>query len=294
MKEIDPDPTYCPSTNCVVCYDSDCNQGVVPSHRILCYQCDSNTDPLCESSQKEDEQRKAKPCATFKFDDQCYMSWNEGNEIGFRGCTSDQSQAVTECEKDPIRCSKCSDSNCNFDYLTRESTLRCVHCDKNPACMWSFRSSNYVCQKRVPFYKTESCYNYLYPSGVMAKRGCTLDDADFCQGNTCSRCTDYFCNGASYLKQSCVRCRSDGNDSKSQLCEAEANNIPGEECIVDPIYTERGCYSFRDGTYLCQVLVCGVTGRFSCISMNCGLFFSMQPLTLCIVDVTLTWKRIGG
>lgn len=220
---------------------------MVPSDRIQCYQCNTTTDPLCSGMQRELNPSVLKPCINFKFDDQCFMFWDEENEIGYRGCQSDRDEMVQECEENPVHCSKCSYPNCNSNYLVQDPQLLCVQCDKNPACMWSFRSASLPCHNQVPFYKTESCYQNLYPSGVMAKRGCTLDDMVFCKEEDCRLCTDYFCNGESYLKQSCVRCSSDGTKPGSELCEKEANQLEGEECIVDPTYSERGCYTFRDG-----------------------------------------------
>lgn len=244
-KEIDPDPTFCPSTNCNVCPDSACNGNLVPKGRLQCYQCNS-TDIRCNGYQREVNEDALRPCKNFKYDDKCFMFWDEGNEFGYRGCLSDLDEVVSECGRNPVHCNKCSFPNCNSNYLVSDPTILCVQCDRNPACMWSFRSTTRRCQKQVAFYKTESCYQHLYPNGVMAKRGCT-QDSSFCSENDCRLCTDHICNGESYSKQSCVRCRSNGTDEASRMCQREAHKLAGEHCIVDPTYAERGCFTFRDG-----------------------------------------------
>lgn len=243
QKEVDPEPTYCPSTNCVVCPTSDCNYGIVPTSRIQCFQCNSTSDPDCNGNQFDNHFNSPKPCTSFQYDDQCFKYWDEATGVGYRGCLSDKDEVVGNCESNPERCATCSFPGCNFDPLLRNPQLWCVQCDRSAACMWSYKTPSQPCARQVPFYETESCYQYLYPSGLFAKRGCALDDKEFCEDKTCPTCTSHFCNGDSYLSQSCVRCRTDG----SELCEEKAAEIEGEKCIIDPTYSQRGCYSFRDG-----------------------------------------------
>lgn len=151
---------------------------------------------------------------------------------------------MAECEQNPERCSICDYSGCNYDYILRNPRIWCVQCDRTPDCMWSFRTPTKSCNNQVAFYETESCYQHLYPNGLSAKRGCTLDDPELCQqgGDSCQTCSSYFCNGATYLTQKCIRCTS----TDSELCEERADQIEGDTCIVDPTHAQRGCYSFRD------------------------------------------------
>lgn len=251
MKEINPEPTYCPSTNCVICQDRDCNHDVVPPSRVLCYQCNSTADPTCNDALLGNPFLAAAPCTTFKYDDQCFKYWDEETHTGFRGCMSDADEAVALCAEHPERCAVCGDSYCNSDYLIRDARLWCSQCDRTAECLWSYRTPTLPCQNRVAFYETESCYKYLYPSGLKARRGCTLDDEEFCHEQshhyhgTCDTCPTFFCNGDSFLTQSCVRC----NTSESELCEDKATELLGEQCKVDPTYPQRGCFSFRDGKW---------------------------------------------
>lgn len=140
-----------------------------------------------------------------------------------------------------MKCLTCSSYSCNSEYILRDPQLWCIQCEGTAACMWSFRTPTRPCANQVAFYENESCYQHLSPSGLMATRGCTLDDPHFCTDKECQVCSNYFCNGASYIKQSCIRCTS------TELCEREPSEIEGEICPVDPTYTQRGCYSFRDG-----------------------------------------------
>lgn len=221
---------------------------MVPLNRLQCYQCNSTADPECSASQFGNPNQAPTPCSTFKYDDQCYKYWDADGSIGYRGCLSDDDAIVKACELEPKRCSICAFSTCNNEYLIRDSSLWCVHCNETEACMWTSKSPISKCERQVTFYDIESCYQYLFPSGLSAKRGCVLDDEELCGeggtgGDSCTQCRTHFCNGASYLSQSCVRC----NSADSLLCEEGASEIAGNQCIVDPIYSQRGCYSFRDG-----------------------------------------------
>lgn len=227
----------------MVCPTPDCNYGLVPPTRIQCFQCNSTTDPDCNGSQMNSHFSAPLPCATFKYDDQCYKYWDEENSIGYRGCVSDGDDSALACGQSPERCVKCPFSRCNFDPLLRDPHLWCNQCDRTAACMWSFNSPTKPCEKKVVFYESESCYQYLYAGGRAAKRGCTLEDKELCRDDACHTCTSHFCNRDSYLSQSCVRCSS----TNSELCEVQANMIDGERCNIDPNYSQRGCYSFRDG-----------------------------------------------
>lgn len=275
LQQISSYPTYCPSTNCHICSDPMCNNDIFPDDRLLCYQCNSTADPDCNHFQIETDNVPI-VCPTFKYDDMCYRYWDADNKIGYRGCLSDADVITDECKRNPERCSMCSSYGCNADYLVRDPRLWCIQCDRNVACMWAYKTPTQMCTEKVAFYEKESCYQYLYPSGTLAKRGCSLDQTELCSTEKCVHCDTPFCNGESFLTQSCIRCTSDQNKD----CDQNPADLVGEKCVIDPTYSQRGCYSYRDGKRFFFVRVGKTYSLYKTVSesntVHRGCYFDME------------------
>lgn len=244
--EVNPEPTFCPSTNCYVCPNSECNAQLVPSTRQTCYQCD-HTHAVCMEDQTN-ILSYIRPCPTFNFEDSCYMYVNDNNE-GYRGCVSDNSVHSQYCTANPDKCTMCDANGCNQQFLVHSPTLSCVKClETDEACAWGYYGDTTEadkCQSLITASDSERCYVHKYEDGSV-RRGCLADDLEYCDTHECTLCSGDLCNNAPQKTQMCIACNS--TQDYYPTCDQEAQDLLSTECSASD-YDHRGCYSVRDGKW---------------------------------------------
>ncbi|XP_017859603.1 PREDICTED: uncharacterized protein LOC108611448 [Drosophila arizonae] len=191
-------------SNCKSCATDNCNVGIFPENRQLCYQCSG------ESCSNLDNSTMLLGCAIYQATGQkCYTIGTSATNMQ-RGCQSDTA-ADNKCSAtstDPS-CLFCDNENgCNNRPYSRVLGS-CYKCNDSDKCQLQQEASTATeCAAAVYTQNVNSCYTQLLANGVVA-RGCTNELAAGCNAsNNCDACEGNNCNAAVAVFK-CLICRSD-------------------------------------------------------------------------------------
>lgn len=221
-----------------LCEPNRCNGQIYPQNRLSCHKCHGTAE--CALEQTVDTQE---PCLRYQTDDNCYEAV-DSNFLAHRGCISDPDALCGEY------CNRCSTPNCNKNPSLSPPSLSCVSCTTSqPWCRWGFDASQAErCKTPIPIGTSEYCYVRAHKNGV-ARRGCTVDDENYCDGEdveNCITCDTVACNGQNTMYQSCVVCNSRDDPScvlANYFPTPKTCLLPGREFLP---YESRGCYTLRN------------------------------------------------
>uniref|UniRef100_A0A1B0CVG9 Putative conserved secreted protein n=1 Tax=Lutzomyia longipalpis TaxID=7200 RepID=A0A1B0CVG9_LUTLO len=221
--------TFCPSNNCQICSNNNCNSNIFPSDRITCHQCNDEENCYMDMTSIGNV---AYPCRNYALDDQCYTVL-EGSVV-YRGCLSDRTLEKATCDAAGDLCYKCSEQGCNSEAVEvpPEPTERiwCHQCRGNSTSDCAYHqpwTNSAPCTAELKPGEREKCFVGRY--GLDTVRGCTGDDFPelfgdkFCDVLECLVCNDWHCNYHSRAEQRCVQCSSSIDDGDYR-----------EECLNEP------------------------------------------------------------
>ncbi|XP_034473963.1 protein psiQ [Drosophila innubila] len=189
-------------TSCKTCNTDNCNGGIYPEDRRLCYQCSGAT---CNNVNAAN----LSPCAVYNQKDQkCYTIGTDDKTMQ-RGCTTDTDAKCPLASTDP-NCSFCDSLNgCNNQ--TFESVLGgCIKCSDADTCIQNQQPDKATNCAASNYTQTEnSCYYQLHANGTVS-RGCTneLKGTGCLATENCVQCNGTACNVQAGTF-SCLTCRSD-------------------------------------------------------------------------------------
>jgi len=194
----------CPNgdTNCDSCKEDNCNVGIFPKDRRLCYQCSGEACNTVTATMMN-------PCSLYQTKDQkCYTIGTDDKTMQ-RGCTSDTGAKCPIASTDP-NCAFCDDQNgCNNRAFS--SVLgSCIKCNNSDACIASQSKDKAVNCAASNYTQTDnSCYSQLFANGTM-DRGCTneLNGRECTDSQNCIKCNGTACNTEAGTF-TCLTCRSD-------------------------------------------------------------------------------------
>lgn len=144
-------------------------------------------------------------------------------------------------ENDPnfITCEK---NNCNILPVPR-NRIRCFQCDENIDETCSISNNTFPPLQYCPKYNVteeeEECYTKIDKSSKQITRGCKSDfgpDEDFCEEDTCKRCTYEGCNrDPKYSKPQlfCIKCEATSDRNNSCLWGHHFSNAEQCETIIE-------------------------------------------------------------
>lgn len=228
---------------CQVCEGSSCNTAKIPTTRLECN--------VCIGADCEDP--KSAVCTAFRENDQCFILFEDENDVQRMGCASDldNSFLVGNVRKLFL----CSGDNCNtFDNLP--SPVSCSVCNSvdNPECASGTPTGTAAVCQALPY--TE-CYTHIDKDGS-THRGCLSDvddnlfnDCSSGNSTTCEVCSSNNCNSNIYPegRRSCIQCDS----ALFPACEDNASNFANicrhynenDSCVtkLEGDRTIRGCSS---------------------------------------------------
>ncbi|XP_014087340.2 uncharacterized protein [Bactrocera oleae] len=211
---------------CQMCTGGACNLGIFPQERRTCFQC-NDTIAACADAQASGA---ALPCTQYVENDTCYMYGSDETHLT-RGCTSDVGEQ-NKCATNDEKCKTCNSNACNSLGYKTEQLLECIQCSDKDGCAWGHEASTAKsCEQKILYSAEGKCYTRTDGSGTVT-RGCfyDLDDADqrACEtGTNCTTCTNANgCNNVDTQNFTCIRCRSDENDS----CRHKPKEIGGQNC----------------------------------------------------------------
>ncbi|XP_030557141.1 keratin-associated protein 5-4 [Drosophila novamexicana] len=190
--------------NCSPCNTDNCNVGIYPADRRLCYQCDG------ANCQTLDNATVLMPCGIYQAEAQkCYMIGTSATAMQ-RGCQNDAAAGNKCAGATPdASCVFCDTENgCN--NRPYESVLgSCIKCSDNSTCANSQAADKAVACPASVYTETEvSCYTKTGDDGTVS-RGCTNELTEACTTTTnCESCSGTGCNiqAAGF---GCLICRSD-------------------------------------------------------------------------------------
>ncbi|XP_055701249.1 uncharacterized protein LOC129800686 [Phlebotomus papatasi] len=96
--------------NCVTCSQSGCNRDIFPANRLKCHQCDSQTDPSCNTAKST---RTATYCEDHSAENQCLTIISADKRVR-RMCTT---TPAANCNG-AISCSRCYTNGCNNEAVS--------------------------------------------------------------------------------------------------------------------------------------------------------------------------------
>ncbi|KAL7740569.1 hypothetical protein ACLKA6_009456 [Drosophila palustris] len=203
------------ATNCKTCKEDNCNLGIFPEDRLLCYQCSGAACNKVSAAMLS-------PCALYRSEDACY-TYGTADSNMHRGCTSDTNAKCTKSSTDS-NCAVCDGPNgCNNRPFERVLGS-CIQCSNNDTCIQGQQADKAKKCAASKFTQTENvCYYKLDASGLVS-RGCVNE----LQGQECLATQNCIqCNGTDCNTQpgtfTCLTCRSDDN----ALCrQAEVDPSP--------------------------------------------------------------------
>ncbi|ALC38916.1 maker445 [Drosophila busckii] len=228
-NQLQPDGTItrgcgpkCATDSCSSCTTDNCNAGIYPANRLLCYQCTAR-----ESCNVPGNATMLKPCALFKEQDQqCYMAGNSYQNMT-RGCSTDAAALCPQGSSDSS-CCFCSDQNgCNYNQYS--SYLgRCIKCSGENCIDKQLATAGADCARYNYTVNEVSCYTQLEANGTVT-RGCSNERQTSCaETANCKSCTGSNCN-VDEISLSCITCRSDNNAHCRQ-----GDHIGGTACVNPP------------------------------------------------------------
>ncbi|XP_055679724.1 uncharacterized protein LOC129787909 isoform X3 [Lutzomyia longipalpis] len=251
--------TFCPSNNCQICSNNNCNSNIFPSDRITCHQCNDEENCYMDMTSIGNV---AYPCRNYALDDQCYTVL-EGSVV-YRGCLSDRTLEKATCDAAGDLCYKCSEQGCNSEAVEvpPEPTERiwCHQCRGNSTSDCAYHqpwTNSAPCTAELKPGEREKCFVGRY--GLDTVRGCTGDDFPelfgdkFCDVLECLVCNDWHCNYHSRAEQRCVQCSSSIDDGDyREECLNEPEKVYSWYCPVNDYFSieEKGCYSMRIETFV--------------------------------------------
>ncbi|XP_055920202.1 uncharacterized protein LOC129951877 [Eupeodes corollae] len=249
-KDLD-DRAKCESGNdkyCKVCQGDKCNVDKLPEKRLSCSRCIGD----CEDP-------KEAFCPAYRENDQCYILFDNTNDVIQMGCKSDFDNSTLNLLRKKMLF--CDGDNCNtFDILP--TPHKCLQCNstEDPLCATSpDMLTNINSCNSLPY---TSCYTMIHNDGSTA-RGCIADlemnTIDKCLANgkdiKCNACDVETCNNQIYPedRQICFRCSSENDEN------CQSNPIDFSAC---PIYQEIDH---------CGVAITGETTIRGCsLELNCN------------------------
>lgn len=160
----------------------------------------------------------------------------------YRGCRSDRDKFTEYCRDSPSQCLNCGRNGCNNQPQSRPPSLSCITCEDKLECPWGQNvTKSKHCKSNVFFSQVETCFSFNDTRAESVKRGCTLDDGQFCnESSECEQCESKNCNVKNVAEQSCVQC----SGTLGESCANLNNTANHSRKCTDSIYSyhKRGCY----------------------------------------------------
>lgn len=239
-----PDMQCDGNSSCKTCEGHNCNGGVFPSDRRICYQCNGTEE--CNAEQLLSGQ-SSNVCIMYDPDEKCYMF---GGKSMARGCLSDKDENYDIC-RNRSKCVECSTDNCNGVSYKRTSTLSCIKCtNTTEECAWGFQETDAVnCHNELFYYETEDCFTFIHEDDTVT-RNCERYSS-LCKNNkkSCKKCDNR--NGCNNINtrtklQKCIICNSQIQGQES--CAENAKEMIPSSCNSSvKLYKDRGCYTANKG-----------------------------------------------
>ncbi|XP_037825457.1 uncharacterized protein LOC119613503 [Lucilia sericata] len=171
---------------CEICDSINCNSGIYPKKRIICYQC---TGSSCLDVTADNIVYKA--CTNYEEDDRCYTIAKSETDM-IRGCKSDTKD--NPCSDAAVGCAYCTSDNCNNLKYKYEQKLRCHQCtsdDQENECFKTQTSQVFEeCENELFYNESEYCYLHMNDSTI--ERGC-LQDQPLLTVDNCHDDENYIC-----------------------------------------------------------------------------------------------------
>ncbi|CAD7079808.1 unnamed protein product [Hermetia illucens] len=223
---------------CKECDGDNCNGGVFPEERQLCYQCDSSNEN-CDSDQSNSP---PPACSQYMSSDGCFQYLDTKGHM-VRGCTSDSSYyGCKDFGQDT--CEVCNENACNSKSLAKVEYLQCHFCNSNvdQSCGWA-QTKTESCMPKTGNSTFAACFSYQLPNKTII-RGC-MSDEDACDPTdlTCELCSKDGCNGQNIIYQECIQCSGKIGEG---MCAQNAAQLEASQCSeAVQYYQDRGCYAKR-------------------------------------------------
>ncbi|XP_055679722.1 uncharacterized protein LOC129787909 isoform X1 [Lutzomyia longipalpis] len=258
--------TFCPSNNCQICSNNNCNSNIFPSDRITCHQC--NDEENCYKDMTSIG-NVAYPCRNYALDDQCYTVQEES--VVYRGCLSDRTPEKSTCDIAGDLCNKCSEQGCNSgvieppteppttqptDQTTQPTDTTAAPPPERRWCVQCSGAINSDCSYYQASDKSTQCTGSLEPGqieqcyfiveGNTVRRGCTGDR--YCDSRDCTQCNYNHCNFHSKATMECKQCNSrQGSDEDRERCRDKPEELSTTPCALNDVFSieDAGCYSMR-------------------------------------------------
>ncbi|XP_023165417.2 keratin-associated protein 5-4 [Drosophila hydei] len=260
--------------NCKSCTTDNCNVGIFPENRRLCYQCNGDT---CGTP---DNASMLLGCDIYQATGQkCYTIGTSATTMQ-RGCQTD-STADNKCSAsstDP-NCLFCDNENgCNNRPYSRVLGS-CYKCNDADKCLLQQEAGKEsACAPAVYTQNENSCYTQLFNNGSVG-RGCTNELADGCETTqNCNACTGDNCN-VNIATFQCLICRSDYyapcRQAKVQPENCPASSLTGPQAMKcfsgewDGVVV-RGCLSEASALMQYQCTAEADTRCQTCTGLGCN------------------------
>uniref|UniRef100_A0A1I8NLT5 DUF753 domain-containing protein n=1 Tax=Stomoxys calcitrans TaxID=35570 RepID=A0A1I8NLT5_STOCA len=218
LSELSGDEFYNCLTNaddkCKACVGSSCNDEIIPSDRLRCQRCDSDSDSSCHNAPAS-----ASICPSYKDGDACVALYENG--VTKRGCQTDFS-----CDAKSKNCQVCSTDSCNTANVKKrvdelyaifqDVPLNCNTCTGDE-CQTDARNPR-KCEGDI----YQDCLTVFDTNGQVIERGCENSVLEKHQAH---------CEESPEL---CFNCKSNG-------CNDMTDHEQWQECLYCDASTNPDC-----------------------------------------------------